>query len=343
MATLKDIAERTGLTVSSVSDILNKRQGVKYSAVTREKVEAAASELGYQPNRLARGLISGRTRLIGILVPDIGNPFYNALLKAVSPCLREAGYSLLVEEVPVQETPDTEARALTELAGFRVDGIVAFLVHGIAHEKFFHDQARRGTVLIAMTTPFDDAGIPLDMIGVNFMKGIDEAVTHTVRSGSKRYGFLGNLPWNRKWGKRREYISGALTARGFENEPAHAIPCDHHLEGAYAAFTQFIKKTPAADRPDTLFALNDDLAIGAFRAALDAGLRVPEDLAIIGFDNTPLGRRLPCALSSIGTDIPRLAGDLAGAFLERLAGNNGAPYLRALHDASFHHRQTTRG
>lgn len=344
MATHREIAKLAGCGTGTVSDILAEREGKRYTDDMRERVRAAALELGYSPNRLARGLIHGRTNTVGLILPDLANPFYATIAKSVSAPLRAEGYSLILEEAPVAETPAVEAAALDVLAGFRVDGIVAMPVHPAAHEKFFRDQARRGMAASILGGGGLTGDFPADLVGLDLGPGIREAVGLLAADGRRRFAYLGSLPWAHVPGTRFETIRTTLRELDLSAPDVVAIPCEHHPAAAAAAFARFFNKTPARKRPAALFVINDDLAIAALRAALDLGLRVPDDLAVVSFDNTPLGASLPLALSSIGGDLFVLANSLSASLLRRLKNPDAAlPPQRSRLVAAFHSRETTPG
>jgi DNA-binding LacI/PurR family transcriptional regulator len=340
MATLKDIARHSGITISSVSDILNNRPGSRYSEATRKKVKQAAVELGYDRNRLVQGMIRGRTQLIGIIVPDLGNPFYNAFLQYASPILHEAGYNLLIEEAPAEATAATEIKALQTLIEFRVDGILAGLIHGGAHAATLKKLSKRGTAVAGIGLPTEGDTPLADNVGITFEQGLAAACQQLVESGRKRFAFLGNFPWDSKLGQRWELLQANLLKHGLSGQSFANISCLHNMPSARDTFLAYLEKTPIPERPDALFTLNDNLAIGACRGAADAGLRVPEDIAIVGFDNTPLGALQVPSITTIGVDLKQMASTAAHQLLDRL-NQPGKPYETTILEAQFIRRETS--
>ena len=346
MATLKDIAKLTNLTVSTVSDILNDRPKARYSEATRKLVHDAAKEVGYARNRLAHGVMKGRSHMIGILVPDLSNPFYSTLLQRITPVLREADYSPLVQEVPPSAHPEGEAEALKALSEFRVDGIIAFSIHNASHEEFFAQQIKNGRPVVGMGMGLKASPklSGLLNVGIDFEDGIVEACEHLVSRGHTKVAFIGNFPWDKRLGRRYELINENFERLGISGQPAQQISCPHSLSGAKESFATFLDNTPKADWPNALFALNDNLAIGSMRAAKDSGMRIPEDLAVIGFDNTPIGRTLPISLSSIGCRPRDIGGLLAKSMVEKLKNTEASrkdPQAHEIFKAEFHARETS--
>lgn len=339
MATLKDIAEQSGITISSVSDILNNRPGSRYSEETRAKVKKAALDLGYQRNRLVQGMIRGRSQLIGIILPDLNNPFYSNFLQSASPILRDADYNLLIEETRVDASPETEKKAIQTLSEFRVDGILACFIHAQAHRATLTKLSQRGIAVSGIGLEIPGKPLAADTVGIRFGDGLKDACQHLVKQGRSRFAFLGNFPWDAKLGYRWELLTQSLSDLGLPGQPFASIPCEHSMAGAAKAFAEFLASTPRKQWPDALFALNDNLAIGCCRAAADAGLRIPDDLAIVGFDNTPLGSFQVPALTSIGVDLP-LLGTTAAQFLVERLRQPGSPFRSETFSADLILRET---
>lgn len=318
MATLKDISRKTGLTISTVSDILNERPGSRYSASSRRKVREAADALGYDRNRLVHGMISGKSDLVGILVPDLANPFYFGLVQAASKALRKAGYGFLVEESGSPSDPGPEDRILRQFSEFRVDAVIACLIHPGAHLDMLKRLGGRGTAVCGLGLTEFAEGPPCDRFGIEMDAGIRAACEQLVQAGRKRFVFLGNFPWDNRLGKRWETLCSSLSELGPKGQPSANIACEHSLAGAREAFADYLARRDRGDWPDTVFALNDNLAIGVCRAAADAGLRIPEDIAVVGFDNTVLGSCQVPALSTIGIDLDELGQTMGERLLLRL-------------------------
>lgn len=342
MATHRDIARLAGCTPGTVSDILNERPGKSYAAKTCERVRLAAAKLGYTPNRLARGLIKGQTKAVGIVVPDIANPLYVSILKDLSEILRPAGYSLIIEEAPVAESGEAEIKVLSDLAGFRVDAIIGSFVHARTYETFLQGQADRGTAILVLGSK-PPPGLEADCVLMDYRDGLRAAVGELVAAGFRRFAYFGFLPWLKRPGWRFDLIREAVEAEGLDPDLVSAHACEQNPEGAVRAFLEQFGNPPAAgDGTRTAVFSVDHFAIAVTRAALQAGWRIPQDLAIVGLDNTPLGAQVPVPISAVWPDLHRGVSTAAQVLLARLAAGRPPPEPTSLVlEARYHRRSTT--
>ncbi|KQQ03503.1 hypothetical protein ASG06_08305 [Rathayibacter sp. Leaf185] len=312
--TRRDVARLAGVSDAVVSYTLNGRAPV--AEATAARVRAAIAELGYQPNAAAAALRSGTSRTIALLAPIGGrrvfsNPFFTELASAVEDAARARELDLLV----VTSVPDVDAlRArLRDLAARQVAGVLVLAGGRIDRE------------------PLDSAGVPwLSLndsdetdptgVGVDLFAGAVTATTHLVELGRRRIAFVGETApdaHGRLEARRRGWEETCLTA-GLR--PGAQIESPYSREGGLAAGQALLEVSP---RPDAVFAASDLIGIGLLRALRDEAVRVPEDIAVVGFDGTWEGEYSAPPLTSLRQPIEAMA----DAALDRLVGGVTGPAL----------------
>ncbi|MGA6161878.1 LacI family DNA-binding transcriptional regulator [Amycolatopsis magusensis] len=272
--TIRDVAERAGVSVATVSKVLNQRYGV--AATTSARVRSVIEELGYEASLVAQSLRNHRTNVIGILVADL-EPFSTELLKGAADAIRGSGFELVVYSAGgrTDDQAGWERRYLSRLSGTLVDG--ALLVTPAASLE-----PREGTPVVAVDPHTGSAELPT--IDSDNLSGARLAVEHLLGLGHRRIALLKGRPDLQSAHLRETGYRRALAAAG--------VPVDEDLVqvGAYdpevsAASARLLLDSP--DRPTAVFAANDLSAIATVEVANELGLRVPEDLSVVGFDNIP--------------------------------------------------------
>src|SRR5215813_9626911 len=284
--TIVDIANRAGVAPMTVSRVINESGYVSREA--REKVERAVKELNYHPNGLARSLKHQRTHVVGVLLPDIANPFSAELVRGIEEALLPRGYSSFISAS--ERSVQREQAALRALFDHRADGIIVATQETKAGNDFLLRLAERDLPMVVVGRALNHPQI--DRVTADHWKGGYEAVEHLVTLGHRRIGFVGVSPINGA-GLRRYH--GYLDALRENN-----LPIDEKLIVGPAAqfgpgystqddgYTGMKKLLALKKRPTAVFARNDFTAMGAICAIRDANLGIPEDIAIVGFDNVPL-------------------------------------------------------
>ncbi|WP_062289668.1 LacI family DNA-binding transcriptional regulator [Demequina phytophila] len=286
MATIQGVAELAGVSTATVSRALSGKSTV--SAATRQKVEDAARSLGYVASATASSLASGRTRNVGIVMPFLGSWYYANVLKGAHRALADAGYDLTLYHLEdTTRHPERRRRLFNEFLGRkRVDAFIAVSLELTKEELGrIHDLGK----------PMVGLGGPL--AGVTTLSLDDRAVaelatSHLTSLGHRRIAFIGgtegfdldfHLPK-----RRRQGWEDALTAVGAPVDPALRLEGDFTIEGGHRAALQILGDPRR--RPTAIFAASDEMAIGAILAARSLGLRVPEDVSVIGIDGHELGQ-----------------------------------------------------
>lgn len=307
VARLKDIANDLGLSVVTVSKVLRNHPDIGEG--TRKRVLKRMRELNYQPNLAARSLVTGRTWTLGLVVPDLLHPFFAEIAKAISVETRKQGYSLLISSS--DEDPELEIQEIRQLLARRVDVIlVASAQPSVEGFRIIEEQK---TPYILIDRRFKD-------LDANFVGVDDEAVgvmgtSHLLEQQCRRIAHIRGPNVSTAIGRMEGY-KRALASRKLTPPPGYVISLgasgDHRGEkGGYEAARQLLA---AEQRPDGIFCFNDPSALGAMRAILEAGLRIPEDIAVVGCGNLSYSDFLRVPLSSVdqgSESIGKSAADLA--------------------------------
>src|SRR5690242_750413 len=288
---MKDIARDLGVSVVTISKVLRNHPDV--GDETRERVLARVKELDYRPNLAARSLVTGRTYLVGLVVPDLLHPFFAEIAKSLSEALRESGYYLIVSSS--DEDPDLEEQEISQLLARRLDTLIVASCRSTVELFFRIEKQNTPYVLIDRILP----GLSAHFVGVD-----DEAVgmlatKHLIDIGCKRIAHIRG-PEISPGIRRLEGYKQALAHAGMKVNEDYIIPelkgdVETKRRGA-EAMAQLLSCKP---RPDAVFCFNDPLAMSAMSHALDTGVRIPEDLAIIGCGNLHYDDSLRVPLSSI--------------------------------------------
>ncbi|HEU4829795.1 MAG TPA: LacI family DNA-binding transcriptional regulator [Gemmatimonadales bacterium] len=307
MITIKDVARQAGVSVATVSRVYSGRDPV--SEHTRIRVCEVGARLGYAPHGAAQSLITNRTNTIGVLLPDLYGEFFSEVIRGIDQTARRQGYHVLVSSAH-QEPAELEA-ALRAMRG-RVDGMIIMAPDLAARAQLASLPTRFPTVLLNRSSEGRHAG----SIAIANHAGAHAMVSHLISLGHERIATItgsdGNLDAAERLGGYRE----ALADAGLPNDPALEAHGDFDEHSGFAAAERLL----ALDRPPTaLFAANDSMAIGALSAIRQAGLQIPEDIAVAGFDDIPLARYMDPPLTSVHVDISALGERAARRLLDAMA------------------------
>lgn len=283
MATLKEVAKRAGVSLGTASAVFNNKEWVKPEI--RKRVLKAAEEINYQPNLLARSLKTRKSNTIGVIVSDITNPFFPEIFSAIELRARIAGYNLLLSNA--NENKRVGSKAFLSLQTNQVDGII--IIGGqVPEEVILSSLNQRKLPVILIEGKYTSPEI--DSINVDSVKGGFIATSHLLNSGYWPVGFLngntenhqGNANYSGK-GRFQGYLS-ALEDAGKALDEKFLYSGNFRFDGGYKAMENCIQNNIT---PRALFAANDLMAIGAMEAAKAARLRIPEDIAFVGYDDIP--------------------------------------------------------
>jgi len=288
---MKDIADDLGLSVVTISKVLRNHPDIAES--TRERVLKRIKELDYQPNIMARSLVTGRSYLIGLVVPDLLHPFFAELAKALSAAIGRRGYLAIISSS--EEDPELEAREIQQLTGRRLDALVIASAGSDLGPFLRLDRQGVPFVLIDRELP----GLSANFVGIDDETAGRIATVHLIEQGCTTIAHIRGRE-NSTGIKRFEGYRRALKDAGLLYSDSLVVArsqVDINSERMGAEAMRFLLKHDPM--PDGVFAHNDPLAFGAMEAILDAGLRIPEDIAVIGCGNLHYDSLLKVPLSSI--------------------------------------------
>ncbi|MCL4516385.1 MAG: LacI family transcriptional regulator [Firmicutes bacterium] len=277
MLTIRDIAREAGVSTATVSRVLNDLQSV--TEETRRKVLETVNRLGYRPNGLARSLSTKRTGTMGLIISDITNPFFPEIARGVEDVLNAYGYNVIL--CNTDGHAEKEAAYIRLLVEKRVDGIIFASVRTDKSDLSDLDANGIPWVLAGRTLP----GIDRDCVVVDNILGAYQATQHLLQLGHRRIGYVSG-PFHVSVNMERlEGFRQATSGYGLNASELPIVEADFKQAGGYAAALRLLG--PQSDLT-ALFVANDLMAIGVLEAAHDLAIQVPEDLAVVGFDDIPL-------------------------------------------------------
>lgn len=310
-ATLRDVAERAQVSMRTVSNVVSGYEHV--SERMRERVLAAIDELDYRPNLVARTLRTGRTGVLALVVPEIDVPYFSELASDVITAAAAFGYRVMIDQ-----TGHDHARERDLLTGadrtMLFDGI---LFSPLVTSSELLEMDGRTTMPLVLLGEHDFDG-RYDHVAIDNVRAAHDATKHLLDRGRRRIAAIGAQPLE-SYSTPQQRTAGyesALREAGIEPDPALMQPAEHyHRADGYAAARALLERDP---RPDAIFCYSDLLAMGASRAVFDAGLRVPDDVAIIGIDDIEEGRYSRPSLSTVSLDTPFIAHHAVARIVARI-------------------------
>jgi LacI family transcriptional regulator len=289
--TIEDVARKAGVSRQTVSRAINNKGEI--SPATRNRVMEAVRALDYRPSRVARGLATRRTHTIGLVVPDITNPFFPEIARGVQDVARREDYSVFL--CNTDESPDEELQVLHSLAAQPVDGILLFGSRiSDGDLTAFADSYRP---LVMLNRFLEYPGVSL--ILVDNQRGAKLAVDHLADQGHVAIGMLAGPTTSPSSAQRVEGFRQAMAARGLPTPGDWISPGPPTIEGGYDAAQRLLMRYP---QPTALFAYNDLSALGTVQACRELNRRVPAECAIIGFDDIRLAAMVSPSLTSVRVD-----------------------------------------
>lgn len=322
--TLNDVAKYAGVSPRTVSNVVNDWPYVKDE--TREKVKEAIKAVGYRPNQTARSLVTGQTKLIGVIIPGIANTFYNLVIKGCSDVLYENGYSLVLSSSEGDST--REKYYLDTLRSHAVD---AFIILG-SLEGYDELQVLADDDLPLVTIGFvgNPVGEKHTLINIDNIGGAKTATTHLLKQGYRRIAHLADdridFPDRPTSSERCLGYQQALETYHIEADPQLIYYEDGTIQGGYRAALKLFEHTI----PEAIFCYNDLMAAGAMLAVQYLGKEVPQDIAIVGFDDIMMASLLTPPLTTVRIpqyELGKFTGEL---ILKRLKDKNGEEGIQSL-------------
>jgi LacI family transcriptional regulator/LacI family repressor for deo operon, udp, cdd, tsx, nupC, and nupG len=292
-ATINDVARQAGVSKATVSAVLNDTGSV--SGGTRDRVLAAIDVLNYRPTQLSGRAGARKTKAIGLLIKEIDNPYYAEVVLGVRSHAIENGYTLLVASSEGEY--DAERRAVELLQAKAVEGIVATpVLDEHADLSHFFELKRRNFPFVLLE---EVRGVPASLVDVDNRAASRRGVEYLIRLGHTRIVHFAGPAYSMHSQERIDGVRQACSASHLIFTDDDIVPAGAHLADGYRAALTHFRKRPAAARATAVTCYNDLIAIGVCRALAELGLRVPEDVSIVGFDDIPMLEYLPVPLTTI--------------------------------------------
>ena len=299
------MARRAGVSQSTVSLVLSGKSAGRISARTEAAVRQAADELGYRPNVAARALRMGTARTVGLVVTDVTHPFFGPVLRGAQAAAWRAGYAVAL--VDVADDPERELASFEALRAGPVDGFL-----------FFTDDPPASSGEYVVTLEVSPPG--MSFVRFDTERGTELALRHLLELGHTRIGHLGSELDAETFRFRRETLLRVLGEAGLEPGPYARAP--FRFEQAVGPALSLLD---ARDRPTAIYCDDDLLAGGVYLAARERGLRIPDDVSVVGFDDLPFARVFEPPLTTIRLDPEALGGEAFELLAVLMAGEPAPP------------------
>ena len=319
--TMKRIAGELGVSITTVSKVLNNRADI--SEATRSRVLAKVEELGYQRNAVARSLSLRRSHTLGIVIPDLMHSFFVEIIAGIEPVASVRGYGLLL--CSSSEDPGKEQSELEMLRSRQVDGIVLASAHGSGTTGLLQQLTKQGTTLV-MIDRDDHPSVKCHRVLTDDERVGQLATSHLLELGRRAIAHIGG-PAIVHAKRREKGWREALRAHGIKAAEEWIVRGGFMESEGYRAMKRLLTVRP---RVDAVFAANDPSAIGAMKAIWEAGLRVPEDIAVVGVGDIALGDLLRVPLTTVGWSRMDQGRHAAELLLNGLEDDTGAEPQRVI-------------
>jgi LacI family transcriptional regulator len=305
MVTIKDVAREAGVSVATVSKILNLPDYSKPE--TREKVTAAIKRLNYQPNHAAQSMVRKKAGMIALIIPDVRNPFFTEAARGVEDVANEHNYRVML--CNTDEDPLKQQKYLQALQGRIVDGFIIAVASDDSRQLKKIGRSELPFVLIDR----ECKNYRTDAVIVDNRDGASKAVRHLLNNGRRRVGFIAGKQDTQTGRERLRGYGDALAEKGISLDRQLVKDGKFTIEGGYLAAQALLEMT---ERPDALFVANNAMTIGALKVINEKGIRIPEEIALIGFDDADWAEFFTPALTVIRQPTYTM-GSLAGEILFR--------------------------
>jgi LacI family transcriptional regulator len=306
MVTIKDVAREAGVSVATISRVCNGSAAVKEE--TSRHVLDVATRLGYSPHGAARSLITNRTNTIGVLLPDLHGEFFSEVIRSIDQAAHQDGYHLLVSSSHDEER---EIVASFRAMRGRVDGLLV-MSPDLDARTAVHSFPE-GFPVVLLNCPAEREGY--DSIVIANHEGANAVVEHLIGLGHRRIAMITGRERNHDAAERRRGFRDAMRAGGIPAEDTIEVAGDFSEESGFQAARELLR---AERRPTAIFAANDSMAIGALSALREGGVRVPEEIAVAGFDDIPMARYMNPPLTTVHVDISALGARATNRLLEQI-------------------------
>jgi LacI family transcriptional regulator len=288
--TISDIAKKLNITAATVSRALSDHPGI--SDKTKKKVQETASRLNYKRNGIASSLRSGKTKVIGVIIPSAEINFFGSVVHGIESIANLNGYNILIYQS--NELRDYEVKGIETFLSARVDGIMVSIAKNTVDYSHFTDVKKRGIPILFFDRANDDLGIP--SVVVDDYKGAFMATEHLIQRGYKRIAHIKGPQHIKTFNDRLKGYLGAIQANKLKVDVDLIYAGDVSIESGKQAVQYFLSMN---NPPDAVFAVEDFTALGVIKELKDNNIRIPEDFGVIGFANEMFGEHISPSLSTI--------------------------------------------
>ncbi len=309
--TIKDIARMANVSHTTVSRALNDKSRIRNE--TKERILSIVRELNYQPNFIARSLVMRRTRTLGLVITTIANPFYTELSLGIESMARSLGYNIILSFTHSDLSIEKESIDMLRSKG--VDGIIFSSAHmedpnivKLAEDEF-------PIVLVNRKTYHPLVKEKVDYVGVDNLLGGFMAVEHLIKLGHEKIGVIGGSSESSVGFERLEGGKKALETYGLKPMPQYFLEGNFLRESGYQGGIRFLS---LSEPPSAIFATNDYMALGVYQACIEKGLKVPEDIAIMGFNDIEFTAMKGIELTTIGQKTYEMGAIAVKTLVERI-------------------------
>lgn len=307
---IRSVAAKAGVSIASVSRTVNGIDTV--DPLIAKRVWEAVKDLGYQPNTQARALVSGRSHILGVMISDITNPFFPELIQSFEEIAVQNGYEIMIGSTA--HDPRLLEQVIDRMLRRNVDG-VAVMTFGV-EESVLDRLASRNVPLVFIDVAPKASG--MTALTVDYSLGIGQAVQHLAVLGHRRIAFIAGPKGLHSAALRQKAFQDAARQIGLKIPAQYLVRGNHTLEGGTEAMEGLLQ---LSDVPTAVMCSNDMTAIGVLHAAADAGLRIPEDLSVVGFDDVHIARYMVPPLTTVQMSCATLARNAFAALRSHIDGH----------------------
>ncbi|MGV8027197.1 MAG: LacI family DNA-binding transcriptional regulator [Anaerolineaceae bacterium] len=307
MANIQDVAKRANVSITTVSHIINQTRYV--SDELTDRVKKAMEELDYHPNSLARGLRSGKTKTIGLVVPDISNQFFAEISRKIEDNGFEHGYSVIL--CNTDDDPHKEKSYIDVLLAKKVEGIV--FISTVVESNNLEKTLEIGVPIVLVDRDINE--INSDIVLVDNSVGGFEATKYLIELGHRRIGCIGGPSPITPSAQRVAGYKRALQEAGIPVDPELIISGDFRYESGNKTMRALLS---LPQPPTAVFASNDMMALGAIQAVNDQGMKIPDDISVIGFDNIPFSQTISPTLTTMAQPIHEMADLVVDLLIDKI-------------------------
>lgn len=307
--TIKDIANVLGLTPSAVSKALNNHPRI--SDKTKAAVIQVAKNLNYQPNHLASALRKGKSNLVGVLLPKANSNFFSSIIEKIEDLLNKEGYNVIISQS--NESYKKECRNIDALLHTQVDGIIASMANETTKLDYYEKVKKKGVPLILFDRGENDLNV--DYVGIDDYFSSHMVIEHLVNQGCKRIAHIAGFNHTRIYKNRIRGYRDALKKFNLPIENQLMVESNLSKEEGKLITQNLLK---LKNRPDAIYAAGDYAALGAMEALKENNIKIPDEIALVGFGNEPFTSLVAPTITSIDQNSEKIGQIAAETFLKRI-------------------------